>query len=281
VRKPKARGKPIDIGRIQSWLDRFYGYRVTVTDERVRIWLANFGDKDRDLGARVLDAVTFINSEDMEVTIREMVGRLPGWHRSKARRLGKWRFVAFSISAGESGDSMIHRSRTALRLTGRQFDELFIYRADLLREELGPNDSVVFFDDFAGTGQQACQAWRGDPDTRVPALAELLPGDPKTYLILIAAGQRAINRIGQETKLNVFTKHVLGPADNIFSEDCYHFTPPEKDSLLTYCKRADHKWPRGYGNCGFVIVLAHKTPNNSIPVLRASHDQWKGLFPRH
>jgi len=128
VRTPKARGKPIDANRRRSWLDRFDGYRVAVTDGRIRKWLENFSAEDTDLGARILDAVTFLKSEDMEEALRRMVDRLPGWHRSKTRRQGKWRFVAFSISAGESGDTMLHKSRTALGLTGSKYDELYIRR---------------------------------------------------------------------------------------------------------------------------------------------------------
>jgi hypothetical protein len=107
-----------------------------------------------------------------------------------------------------------------------------------------------------------------------------VPGNPKTYLILVAAGRRAVDRIAQETGLKVVTSHVLGPGDDIFSGDCKHFTEPEKDSLLAYCKIADRRVPRGFGDCGFVIVLAHRTPNNSIPVLHANHTRWKGLFRR-
>ena len=281
VRTPKARGKSIDDRRIESWLDRFDGYRVAVTDERIGIWFKNFRDQDQELGARVLDAVTFLKSEDMDAAVRDLARRLPGWHKNPAQRRSKWRFVAFSISAGESGDSMLHRFRTALGLTGSRYSELFIHKADLLRQGIGAEDSVVFIDDFAGTGQQACRAWRGHPETGITGLAELLPGNPKTYLILIAAGKRAVDRITQETSLKVIARHVLHASDDIFSGDCLHFTPTEKDSLLGYCKRADHKIPRGYGGCGFVIVLAHKTPNNSIPVLHASHHRWRGLFPRH
>ncbi len=281
MRTPRARGKPIDTGRMKSWLDRFDGYRVAINDGRVRDWLRNFRHQDTDLGARVLDAVTFLKSEDMEAALRDTVGRLPGWHKSKPHRRGRWRFVAFSISAGESGDSMLHRFRTALGLTGRQYDELFIHKADLLREKLGADDSVAFIDDFAGTGQQACRAWRGDPETRITGLAELLPENPKRYLILVAAGKRAIDRIAQETRLKVFTHHVLHLGDDIFSGECWHFTPAEKDALLAYCRKADRRHPRGYGHCGFVVVLAHKTPNNSIAVLHANDDRWRGLFPRH
>lgn len=274
MRTPKARGKPVDAGRVKSWLDRFDGYRVAVTDQRIRQWLAQFKAEDTGLSARILDAVAFLRSEDMEEALRKAADRLQGWHKSPARRRGKWRFLAFSISAGESGDSMLHKLRTSLGLTGAKYDALFIHKADLLREELDADDSVVFIDDFAGTGQQACRAWR-------ETLAELLPGNPKTYLILIAAGEKAVHRIAQETSLNVVTSHVLRIGDDIFSSDCKHFTQHEKDRLLEYCEIADRAQLRGFGDCGFVIVLAHKTPNNSIPVLHASHKRWMGLFPRH
>jgi hypothetical protein len=55
----------------------------------------------------------------------------------------------------------------------------------------------------------------------------------------------------------------------------------DRDNLLPYCDRADKKNPRGFGECGLLYVLCHKTPNNSIPILYANHSQWVGLFPRN
>lgn len=276
MRMPKARGKPLDPRRFRSWLNRFRGYRIEVSQDRIEEWLRCFrkGDEnDMDLGARVLDALFFLKPEDLENSLRNTVNRLPGWHKRKARRQGRWRFLAFSISAGESGDMMISKARTALGLTSSKHNELFIHKSELFKDNLTADDSVAFFDDFAGTGQQACNAWR-------ETIAELLPGNPKTYLILVAAGRKAVSRIEQETSLRVRARHLLGPSDNIFSGECLHFTQPEKDTLLDYCKIAGPRWPRGYGDCGFVIVLTHRTPNNSIPVLYANHRRWKGLFPR-
>src|SRR5882672_2169740 len=99
---------------MKSWHDRFDGYRVVVTDNRIRDWLGNFRGEDADLGARTLDAVTFWKPEDIETALRKLVSQLPGWHPSKTKRQGNWRFLAYSISAGESGDSMLHRARTGL-----------------------------------------------------------------------------------------------------------------------------------------------------------------------
>jgi hypothetical protein len=212
--------------------------------------------------------------QEMEDAFRILASRLTGWDRAKTRRTGKWRFVAFSKAAGESGDVMLHKWRSALGLSGSRHDELFIHRSDLVHEQLSTEDSVVFLDDFAGTGQQVCKGWR-------ETMAELLPGSPRAYLVLVAASNVARDKIVTETRLQVEAKILLRERDNIFSTKCKHFTTSDKNTLLGYCARADRKRPRGFGNCGFVIVLAHKTPNNSIPILHVNHSSWVGLFPRH
>jgi hypothetical protein len=43
---------------------------------------------------------------------------------------------------------MLAAFRVANQLTAKRHDELFIYKADLMKEQLGPEDTVVFVDDF-------------------------------------------------------------------------------------------------------------------------------------
>jgi hypothetical protein len=222
----------------------------------------------------VLDAVTYVGHAAIEDAFRKIAGQLPGWDRRKTSREGKWRFVAFSRASGESGDTMLHRWRSAAGLSGRQYDELFIGKRDLLREGLTAEDTVVFLDDFAGTGRQVSEGWRD-------VMAELLPGKPTTYLVLVAVSEAAKQRISRETPLRVESGVLLKREDDIFSPECPHFSAQERQAVLRYCVTADGRHPRGFGDCGFVIVLAHKTPNNSIPILHVRHSRWEGLFPRH
>ena len=76
----------------------------------------------------------------------------------------------------------------------------------------------------------------------------------------------------------------LTEADEIFSTKCRHFSRREKHTILRYCRRADSASPRGFGDCGFVVVFAHNCPNNTIPILHARDPggrRWEGLFRRH
>jgi len=259
---------------MSSWANTFAGYRYAVTEQRIDRWLDQFSQKDRDLAARTLDCVEFVPYGQIDAAFKSILNGLHGWHKDEAKRHGIWRFVPFSVSAGESGDTMLHRFRWANGLSSRKYNELFIYKSDLLLAELGPDDSVVFVDDFAGTGKQACEAWG-------KTIQELLPGNPNAYLILVVASICAKHKIENETELMVNPHSLLAEQDNIFSPKCRHFTPKERKTLLKYCRKASSSQPKGHGDCGFVLVFAHNCPNNSIPLLHAYHSKWEGLFRRY
>ena len=273
MNSPKRRGTPVDETRIEAWATRFSGYRQEVTVDRIQSWLGQFDANSQDVAARLLDAVQFITHEDIEAKFKHLLAGLPGWHRSSRRRKGKWRFVPFSRGEGESGNLVLARLRTAAGLEADDHSELFINKRDLPLEELEADDTVVFVDDFAGTGKQVCDCWHD-------FMAELLPGEPSAFLVLIAVGASAIERIQDETELQIASSISLDDSDGLFSTKCRHFNTSEKATLQSFCEKADRRYPLGFGNCGFVIVLAHKTPNNSLPVLHVRNSRWKGLFPR-
>lgn len=272
MREPSPAGTLVDTERFNEWTNRFAGYRRTVTNPKIKAWLNQFTEPDRDVAARILDCVEYINLEQVEVGLAAVLSDLTGWHRTKKRRKGKWRFVAFSRSGAESGQLMVYHLRTAAGLSPDRYDELFIDKRDLLLQELGPDDTVVFVDDCTGTGNQACTAW--------PEMSELLPDEPTVYLVLVTACDGAIERIHDETRMTVRPWKTLKDPDNLFAEECIHFSNAEKGNVLAYCKTADKKQPKGYGDCGLVLVFGHKAPNDSIPILHKKHAGWSGLFPR-
>lgn len=272
MRRAKKRGAPLDAKRFSGWAQEFAGYRHIVDEGRVGRWLEQF-DRDKDLGARLLDCVDFISHDQIASAFRGALNGLSGWHRHKGKRTGKWRFVAFSSHSGESGEAMLHQFRVANGMATRHFDELFILRSDLLREPLEADDTVVFVDDFSGTGDQATTAWNG-------FFHELLPGEPNCYLVLVMASQQAVSRIKDETGMVAVPHFTLHASDYLFSSRCTQFNDEEKEKLLRFCERADKKTPMGHRECGFVVVFSHRCPNNTVPILHAEHSKWQGLFRR-
>lgn len=286
MRRPHAPNAAINARRYKQWITRFSSYRDGINNVVIDSWLSQFAARDQDLAARILDAVDYYGQSQIYGAYRQSLAALPGWHVSSAHRKGNWRFAAMSSSAGESGDSMLYQFRLANGLDAKGFNNLFVLRSDLFRQpmlpegdpnKLGQDDVVVLVDDFSGTGTQVCDAWN-DPETSFGAL---LAGVGKVYLILVAASKAARQKISSETPISLVPAHELGESDNVFSEHCRNFTEIDRGRLLHYGKIASKKTPKGYGECGFVVVFQHRPPNNSIPILHASNAKWTGLFPRH
>lgn len=273
MKYPKPRGAAINNTRYRIWSETFASYRHAINVNSIDRWLDQFDSTDKDLAARILDCVEFISLEQIGIAFRQILAELRGWHIEENQRVGKWRFVPLSGSPGESGDSMIHRFRLANRLNFRKYNELFVYRSQLMSERLTEEDSIVFIDDFSGTGKQVCDFWT--------EFQELLPEQPTTYLVLAGVNNQAKQKIDEETDFQVVSQYEFNNSDNIFSDSCRHFTQDEKDKILRYCRRADRTNPRGFGECGLVLIFAHNTPNNSIPILHANRASWEGLFRRN
>jgi hypothetical protein len=273
MKTPRSVGAPIDPRRYRVWLSEFAGYRHQITEERIDRWFKQFQPRHKDLAARVLDCVDFIGHEQLFTAFRSLLASIDGWSIDPSQRRGRWRFVAFSTSAGESGDEMLHKFRVANNLSSKKFNDLFVHKSELMRAQLGLQDTVVFVDDFSGTGQQACDTWR--------ELQELLPGEPRILLFLVAASYAAVNRVKVETDICCIPHFILRDSENIFSDSCRCFTNEDRNQLLRYCSKADARNPKGFGDCGFVVVFSHSCPNNSIPILHACHQDWEGLFRRY
>jgi hypothetical protein len=159
-------------------------------------------------------------------------------------------------------------------LSGRKYNHLFIYPSQIATARLGPNDTIVFIDDFVGTGEQAISAWND-------MFQELVADVGRVYLVVVAARQSGRVEVTEKTGLALVNHIELNDSDNVFDASCPAFDQTDKDTILKYCHSCDAKNPKGWGNGGLVVVLAHKCPNNTIPILHVRNEQWMGLFPRY
>lgn len=274
MRQPNNRNSKIDAVRLQEWVSRFSAYRDPPTDGRIDRWLKQFKRHDRDIAARLLDSVEMIALPKILAAFQQCLTGLPGWHIDKNRRKGRWFFVGFATSPGESADQMMHLFRQANGLESDNFAGLFKWFSELPGLDLKDGDNIVFVDDFSGTGDQVCKRWQA-------YMKELLPTGPKYYLILAAVYWQARERIRKETDLKLVADIHLSKADNVFSDTCRHFTGIERGRIADYGRQASPKFPKGWGECGLLIVFHHRCPNNSIPVLHNRRKGWHPVFPRH
>ncbi len=183
MKRPKPKNTPIDTRRLRAWTNDFSGYRQAVGEYSITSWLDQFEGDDRDLGARVLDVVEFYGGDRIAAAFRRSLKMIPGWHATPSQRKGRWRFVPYTRSAGKSGDSMLYQFRVANDLDSKSNDEMFIHPSDLVRQKLGPDDTVVLVDDLVATGDQVIEAWS-------ESFAELVANVGRVYLLVVALQPR-------------------------------------------------------------------------------------------
>jgi hypothetical protein len=258
--------------KIDAWVQRFSAYRHPPEGAAIRNWLGYFGDHDENLAECVLDRVRLISERTIQLGYRHSLERLNGWHPNKRDRTGRWFFAGYG-SAGESGQAMLRIFREANGLSSQRYQYLFVSSRELPSLKLSATDTVVFIDDFAGSGTQVVNSW--------PVTKELLGSEARAFLVLCAITQRALARISAGTGLRVVSPIVLRDEHNVFHHAFTTFTAADKTRLLDYCRRADSTNPRGFGDCGLLLALAHRTPNNSLPILHVNKPRWRGIFPRY
>lgn len=267
-------GLPEEISQeeIDGWYDRFRSYRQPPSRDDISAWLRQFEAQHLPTAKKVLDNVILIADADIQGSFRAALDAIPGWSRIVADRAGKWAFLGLG-GQGESGATMLHMFREANELEADSHQSLFVTLSDLPGMQLTAADTVIFVDDFAGTGDQFADRWA--------RFQELIASEARIFLFLAAVTSRAVAKLDAIEDLQIRAGRRLEPSDNVFSEACTVFSQGEKDIVLHYCEVVSPQCPKGWGNCGLILVISRKTPDNSIPILHVDvGGRWKAIFPR-
>lgn len=267
----KSEVSPATDEQLQAWVEKFSCYRHGPTKDVLCDWLNRFDADHLAIARKVLDEVVIVSEFEIHQGYKDALDSLDGWSKESSQRAGRWYFVGVG-SAGESGPAMLRLFREANSMTADKWQSYFVTTKDLPRLALSALDHVVFVDDFAGTGRQMVNYW--------PIMEELVASEAKCYLFLTAVTEKAANEIETKTELNLRSPRTIANSANIFAAENSKFNDAEKAILLKYGKKAWPDNPKGFGECGLTLVLSHKTPNNTIPILHANHSRWKGPFPR-
>ena len=215
IERSSPRGTAIDMKRRRRWIGNFSTYRHQVSDQSITDGLSSLRMLTGMSPARLLDVVDFYSMDRIQ-GFQNSFAALPGWHATAAQRHGRWRFAGLSRSAGESADAMMHRFRLANGLDAKKYNDLFIHPSQILLEKLGPDDTLVFIDDFVGTGNSVCRAWE-------ESFAELVSDIGRVFLVVVAAIEEGRKKVADKTSLTCVAGHELTERDEFFRRKMRNF----------------------------------------------------------
>ena len=146
----------------------------------------------------------------------------------------------------------------------------FTFQVTIVRQNF-PFNSIVFVDDIIGSGNQAFRFYNFN-------LNDLQVNKYYYSLLGFQKGPKFLS--DSKTFAKVYSTKHLDKKDMAFSEESEIFPDAEIRKTIfeiaeTYGKKLYPNGPVGYDNCQALIVFAHNTPNNTLPIIWASANNEK------
>lgn len=250
---------------------------VSLSFDRVAEWLLQFDPEDYDLGARIVRHLSVLGPDDIRSGLSIAYTRLQRKAVDRDAKINSGNTVFAAIGdVGKSGAMMAYEFRIANELPEGNFaeDEQDNYF------QAGLVENVVLIDDVIGTGDTAIKEAR-----RVIEETTTL-GVKNVFVLAICGFKDAVMKIEEEAGAHAFAAFTYGADDTAlmldgeFYEGLDHTVRMHYLERLKYYNRRCSRSEMGYGNVGALLAFRHNSPNISLPVIWATGNGWKPLFPR-
>lgn len=165
----------------------------------------------------------------------------------------------------------------------RQINELPLYLFFKDEEEINSDvSSLIFVDDFFGTGQTAVDFWNSQP---IQNIAGRFPSI-KLYYMALAALKKGVDNVEKYTNFKVICPEIFDEEYRVFSDKSFIFPEKKKrESAKQVCKiygedLEGKKYALGYKDSEALIGFHHNIPNNTLPIIWSDKKRWFPLFSR-
>lgn len=267
-----------------------------IRPEGILSWLEQFGGpEEQRLVVPILEGLRFYTRTKIDESLR-------GLHEYLVRELAS-RGYQFKLSGQQRNRSDLlvcgleGGGSGATHLLKQYREENGIYKncvvdASSVREALRtakkPIRAVIIVEDFMGTGNTAdgrlrelYEMWTSD---------EAWPSDVDVFLLTITAFDSAVKMLEEGVQqldwpFTIHVRDMLEDEDRCFHEDSRFYSDAGKrGAARALCERygslLTDRGPLGYGKTEAAVCFEYRCPNNTLPVLWGSGENWKPLFPR-
>lgn len=254
--------------KLQPYVDVFKG---DVSYAWFTSWLTQFELEDQSVVLRLVSAFKYYSLSDTFRLLDSLFAKLQSEHGVLPEKT--W-FVPCGYVA-KSGDAIAYffKKRNALP------DEAFVRASDLTSARLLERPTVVFIDDFVGSGQLV-----GRTITElVRPMKQNVPSARFVFATLVGM-KRGLARFATQSDLGICAAEYVGYEAEAFSHESELF-PVAEDRLLAervvrkYTERLSPKSPLGYGASQALLGFFFGTPNNTLPIFWRKSDEWRPLLP--
>ncbi|MBD1203454.1 MAG: hypothetical protein H9533_04875 [Rhodobacteraceae bacterium] len=270
----------------------------------IRGWLTNFLPEELPTAQKLISSLVFFNEQMTDALFR---GALQNYLASLH---GDVKFsqppstinldeVAFVLCEGE-----VPHPTDSAHLFARKLRDSFnvpshsIYRPADALNQLSWKKHYIFFDDFAGSGNQFIDTIeRNHPDApQFQSYAELINQNTHTiaYCPCICTKTAEVNIARKYPGIKLSPSHILGPESNstlpqsrVWSgvaraeadDGILHIQNSSFRAGYTATDGSQDGW-RGFHELGLLLAFAHGIPDASLPILYSTRNNWTPLIGR-
>jgi hypothetical protein len=246
-------------------------FRGDVSDQALSEWIAQFEETERPVINQLLKAFRYYGSAQVAELVK---GLYTDIHNSSTDLNSELWFVPVGYVA-KSGSIIAYYFRVQNELQ----QDRFISPVDIAALPLTQKSTVVFLDDFLGTGNQALQVWN--------TVAEPIIKKTKCNFVYatVVAFREGIEFVKTKTGFTTFAVDVLDDCDRPFSTSSHVFeTESDRNAaekiIGKYGDRLYPNHPFGYRRTQGLLGFFYSTPNNTLPIFWSAQSGWKPLLAR-
>ncbi len=242
-----------------------------INDDHFEKWLDQFANNDKEIICRLLPYYNFFTSDDVFSMLNILFSKLCNEYKIE---ISSTIFVPIGYIC-KSGVAISYFFRRENYLDER----LFISIEDLNEEQLEKVKTIVFLDDFIGSGEYISKI-------KLEYIQNIHPKFKNNIQFIFAC------MVGYKQGIDVVADNLFKPC--IAKEIPYSHQPLHKESIIysqeekmraeqvlyQYNKPLKPNHPFGYGNIQGLVSFFFATPNNTFPMFWSSNDNWIPLFPR-
>lgn len=268
---------------------------------RPRAWLENFEEPDIYIAAFLLDKFTFYNrtlTDALLVASYQSIGDgMPKGPASPSSMdlVASLDTAIITPVKGEhpnptdSGYLVCRKARQLLRL-----NDTFIQDTDIAIQHAYDGKTVVFLDDFVGSGDQFLTTWKTeDSSGRSFAKANSISQFTAIYVTLVTTDFGLKNIHDNAPTVAVCATHVLDKRSTL--EGVLESNPNMRSPILKFLAKYSSKLNPaeqyiancqnylmfGYKNRGLMFGFEHSIPDATLPIFWApGQDNWEPLIER-
>ena len=268
---------------------------------RPKAWINNFDLEDRGAAAYLLDRFTFYNEQlTNELLVASYNSMVDGLRKGSSAMgsveiLKSLQQAVFTYVTGEkpaptdSGYTFCRKARQKLEIP----EELICHPEDAVKYA-SSGRTVVFLDDFIGSGDQFLRTWQrnygqSDPKSFMTINKSVPFAAIYISLVTTSYGLGEISKIAPNVA--VCTAHILNERSTVFSPDIPSSKQEEIEQLLekyhtrltpreSYIAGDKINLKYGYKKRGLMLGFQHSIPDSTLPIFWSQGTDWEPLIER-